>query len=75
MLEILSMVDTVLSAPPLPTSILKLCKVILFVTSVGTHPERDRIAGVCVSQKIRWAMKVIEKEENDHEVSEAVECE
>lgn len=73
------MVDTVLSAPPLPPSILKLCKVFLFVTSVGTSPERDRIAGVCVSQKIRWAMKVLEKEHRElktsEDVSEAVECE
>ncbi|EIW68890.1 hypothetical protein TREMEDRAFT_68850 [Tremella mesenterica DSM 1558] len=72
--EILRMVDTVLSSPPLPTAILSQCKVFLFLTSSppsNTHKrskpnvgqqgrsQKERVVGVVVAQKIKWAMRVL----------------
>jgi hypothetical protein len=71
------MIDTVLSAPALSTSVLQHCKVFLFVTDDGPSDScHGRIAGACVAQKIRWAMRIRETDENTGgDAENAVECE
>jgi N-acetyltransferase len=70
--EILSMVDLVLSAPPLEGVMLERCKVFLFVTASPPPMRRtrllpgskqrsstERVVGVVVAQPIKIAMRVV----------------
>jgi N-acetyltransferase len=83
--DILCMVDTVLSAPALPRTILDNCKVFLLVTASPPLPTtasgqrkrtrlsgvkggatpRERIVGVVVAQRIRWAMRVLRDSDSE----------
>lgn len=74
--DILRTVDTVLSSPPLPRSILDQCRVFLFTTSSPAPSKRlqpgfstektpkERVVAVVVAQGIRWAMRVLKPDEN-----------
>lgn len=78
-MEILESVDTVLSAPPLPSHILTRCKIFLFTTSAqpptsstkrlkasstsGTAKPVDRVVGCVVVQPIRSGMRVLKGDE------------
>ena len=68
------MVDTVLSAPALPTPILDTCKIFLFVTSspppsgkrlksASKISNRERIVSVVIAQPIKVAMRVLRGDE------------
>ncbi|ORX36301.1 hypothetical protein BD324DRAFT_651542 [Kockovaella imperatae] len=82
LLEICHMVDTVLSAPALPTPILDTCKIFLFLTtspapsgkrlrpgSSAKGSNKERIVSVVVAQPIKTAMRVLKEMESvDHQV-------
>jgi hypothetical protein len=78
-MEILESVDTLLSAPPLPSDILERCKIFLFTTSsqppspgtkrlkastgMGNPKAVERVVGCVVVQPIKTGMRVLQGDE------------
>lgn len=82
-MEILESVDTLLSAPPLPSEILERCKIFLFTTSsqppstnnkrlktstgTGNPKAVERVVGCVVVQPIKTGMRVLQGHEGTFE--------